>query len=39
MTEFLAKLGFHSESGSATDFAALVATDARKWADFVKRPA
>ncbi len=36
MTASLAKLGFQAEPGSPKDFAALVATDTRKWAEVVK---
>jgi tripartite-type tricarboxylate transporter receptor subunit TctC len=36
MTASLAKLGFHAESGSAKDFADLVAVDTKKWAEVVR---
>src|SRR5712671_1556183 len=35
MTASLAKLGFHAEPGSASDFAALMAADTKKWAEVV----
>jgi tripartite-type tricarboxylate transporter receptor subunit TctC len=36
ITASFAKLGFHAASGSAKDFADLVAMDTRKWAEVVK---
>jgi tripartite-type tricarboxylate transporter receptor subunit TctC len=36
ITASLVKLGFHASSGSAKDFADLVAMDTRKWAEVIK---